>query len=154
MSSVLTSKPDQISKRHKTFILLNEETGFVLAQKPEIYQPGEPMPLCFFSSDLSINDVLPGGQRQVIIHDLTASSNGDQYDWILQHDLDEKDIYFSRGNYILNTATTKWNVLVQGESVFFQNIQTKAFLAIDDQGDYYPAGNRQQASFWKLIYVY
>ncbi|MBI9035256.1 MAG: hypothetical protein JEZ03_12365 [Bacteroidales bacterium] len=155
MSTILTSKPDQISNKHKTFILLNEETGYVMAQKPEKYQVGEAMPLCYFSTEGSINDYLSnGGQRQIIIHDLTASSTGDKYDWILQYDSEENDIFFSRSNYIMNSITSKWNVLVEGESVFFQNIQSKAFMAINNEGDYYPATSRQQASLWKLIYVY
>jgi hypothetical protein len=154
MSSVVTRPEDILKKKFKTFIILNEKTGFVMAKDPVKYEVGGEMPLCYFTIDNPTNIAFPGSSRFMVIHDLVAAQQGDAYDWVLENNPEEKDVFFSRTRFI-NIDTGKWwNVLVNDEEVIFQNMATGAFLTIDPSGDYKTVANRKEASLWKLIYIY
>lgn len=154
MSSVTTGKGNELKQNYKTFIIVNESTGWVMAQNPVKYDVSEEMPLCYFTIDNPSNIVMPGSSRLMVIHDLGASQTGDAYDWVLEDNPDEKDIFFARSKFISLATGKWWNVLVEGEEIILQNVATHNFLTIDNTGDYASTDNRKAASRWKLIYVY
>jgi hypothetical protein len=154
MSTVVTGKEDIIKNKHKTFIILNEKTGLVMAKTPVKYDAGAEMPLCYFTIDNPANIVFPGSSRHMVIHDLGASQVGDSYDWVLEVNPDEKDVFFSRSKFITMDNGKWWNVLVNDDRIILQNLATDTYLVIDESGDYSTVPNRKEASLWKLIYVY
>lgn len=154
LSSVVTSRDQVIQKKIKTFIVLNEETGFVMAQSPVKYNVEVEMPLCYFTIDNPANLVLPDLGRYLVIHELKKNEGGDQYDWVLENNAAEKDVFFSRTKFITVENATWWNVLVDNDKVLFQSMVNHGFLRIDEHGDFSMVDNRNAASRWKLIYVY
>lgn len=154
LSSVVTSRDQVIQKKIKTFIVLNEESGFVMAQSPVKYKVDDEMPLCYFTIDNPANLVLPNIGRYLVVHELKKDAGGDQYDWVLENNCDEKDVFFSRTKFISVENSTWWNVLVDNDKVLFQSMVNHGFLKIDEQGDFSMVDDRNAASRWKLIYVY
>lgn len=154
MSFITTGTSDILQKKYKTFIILNEKTGLVMAKTPVKYDVSAEMPLCYFTINNPTNLVFPGTSRYMVIHDLGASQEGDAYDWELENNPDEKDVFFARSRFITLDSGKWWNVLVNDDEVILQNMATGAFLLIDQAGDYSTVDNRKEASLWKLIYVY
>ncbi len=154
LSSVVTTKDQVLRNNIKTFIVLDEKSGFVMAQTPIKYDINAEMPVCYFTMDNPINLVIPEIGRYLVIHELKKDEGGDQYDWVLENNRDENDVFFSRTKFITWENGKWWNVLVDDDKVVFQNMANHGYLKIDSQGDFSMVEDRKAASRWKLIYIY
>lgn len=156
MSSIQTSTNNCIQGKFKTFIILDENTNFVMAQKPVPYQVGQNMPLSYFSY-LFLNGAsgyLPGAPRSTVIHTLQAGTGLAEKDWVLEENIEEEAVFFARNKYITNVFSKQWLIKVDGKKVIFQNLRTNGYLMIDKNGDYHTTNNFRDATRWKLIYTY
>lgn len=156
MSSINTSQKDALLKDFKTFIILDESTGMVLAKNPENYNMDKPMPLNFFTMVLpeGVTKYIPGNPRTFIIHSLQTSGSLGEQDWVLESNLEENSTFFARNKYINNKLSKQWMVLIDGQRVVFKNIRTNEFLSIDKNGNYHSVPNFAEATRWKLIHSF
>lgn len=149
MFSVITSKEDAlVNKKFKKFILLDESTGLTLSQKPANYNKSESSPACYFTShDLSI---LNNSIRAIAIHAL-PEENTDDYDWVLEHNLEEKSIYFGRSNFIGNKDSMHWIFLIRNDKVLLKNYRSGQFVKLNKNGEFSIVERESEATNWKLI---
>jgi len=156
LSSINTTARSAIKGYFKTFVVLDENSGFVLAKTPITYQAGAKMPLCYFTTVLpnGADSYVPGNPRVFIIHSTEVVSNSAQQDWVLENNTKENDIFFARNKYINNVLSKHWQIMVDGQMVVFKNIRTGEFLTIDNQGKYHATKNFSKATRWKLIYTF
>jgi len=156
MSSIQTSTQNAIQGKFKTFIILDENTGFVLAKKPSQYQPDNKMPLSYFTVLLpdGVTGYVPGVPRSFIIHTLQTVTGLSEQDWVLENNLEEESVFFARSKYVNNKSSKQWLIKIDGEKIVFQNLRTNCFLFIDKNGKYYMVDNFINATRWKLIYTY
>jgi hypothetical protein len=151
LHSVVTSKTDELAKKYRTFILVDKATNFVMAKDPVQYDPQLEMPLCYFTIEAPIPGQLP--VRIFTIHNL-VENNADEYDWVLEHNPDEKDMFFARSRFVLQGLSKQWFITVRSDDVVIQNLRTREYLHIDKTGDFSPVADVNEASSWKLIHVF
>jgi hypothetical protein len=147
--SVITSKEDAlVNKKFKKFILLDETTGLTLSQKPAIYNESESSPACYFTShDLSI---LNNSTRAIAIHVLPEGRT-DDYDWVLEHNQEEKSIYFGRSNFIGNKDSMHWIFVIRNDKVLLKNYRSGQFVKLSKNGEFSAVESEKEATNWKLI---
>ena len=156
MSSIQTSIKNAMQGKFKTFIIMDESTGLVLGQKPKAYDPGNEMPLSYFTlllPDEAIN-YIPGTPRSFIIHSLETVSGIEGQDWVLENNSDEESVFFARSKYINNEFSKQWLIMVDGQKVVFKNVRNGDFLVVDGNGDYLAVKDFAEATRWKLIYTF
>lgn len=156
LSSISTSGYGCINNEFKTFIILDETTGYVMAKTPIAYNTENEMPLNYFTLVLpsGVQRYVPGNTRIFLIHNLVNSSSSGAQDWVLENNLEEDDVFYARNKYITNTFSKQWLIMVDGEKIVFKNIRTKTFLSIDENGNYFTSNNFANATRWKLIHSF
>ncbi|NOR87116.1 MAG: hypothetical protein GQ527_05855 [Bacteroidales bacterium] len=156
ISSITTSVQSALQNKFKTFIILDEATGYVLAKTPTFFDAGKEMPLNYFTMVLpsGISKYIPGNPRVFIIHSLQTSGSSGEQDWVLESNDEEKDIFFARNKYIKTALSKHWMIMIDGERVVFKNMRTNEFLSIDKDGKYFAVSSFAEAIRWKLIHSF
>lgn len=156
MSSITTSTKNALQNKFKTFIILDEATGYVLAKTTTTYDAGKEMPLNYFTLVLpnGITKYIPGNPRIFIIHSLQTSGSSGEQDWVLENNDEESDIFFARNKYIKTALSKHWMIMIDGERVVFKNMRANKFLSIDEDGKYFAVSNFAEATRWKLIHSF
>ena len=156
MSSIITSSQSALQKKFKTFIILDETTGFVLAKTPTTFDAGKEMPLNYFTLVLpnGVTKYIPGNPRSFIIHSIQTSGSSGEQDWVLESNDEEKDIFFARNKYIKTASSKHWMIQIDGERIVIINKRTNEFLSINTSGEYYPVSSFAEATRWKLIHSF
>ena len=149
MFSVITASEDNmVNKKFKKIILLDESTGLTLNRKPLVYNETECLSICYFTShDLSI---LNNSTRAIAIHVLPEDSS-DDYDWVLEHNLEEKSIYFGRSNFIGNKDSMHWTFVIRNDKVLLKNYRSGLFVKLNNNGVFTAVETEKEATNWKLI---
>lgn len=151
--SIVTKKDDAIvNKKYTKFIVVDEATQYVLAKTPAKYDASKEMPVNYFTLDLS--DMIPTQQRLFTIHNIVENNGGDEYDWVLEDNADEHEIFFSRSNFVMQKPSMHWKMVVRGERVLLKNQRTDSFVKVNPDGSYTAVGNETEASNWKLIHIF
>ncbi|MFA9388815.1 MAG: hypothetical protein ACERKD_03360 [Prolixibacteraceae bacterium] len=146
--SVTTNPTELAQKKFKMFVAIDQKTGYTLGHPCVKYNEEENMPVIFFTQDISTNLI-----RLFVINGIQDSNTPDDFDWVLNYNSDEKDMFFARSRFILHAPLKQWNVLPDGKNVIIQNILSGKYLTVDQQGDLAPADEMVKASRWKLIRV-
>jgi hypothetical protein len=151
--SIVTKKEDAlVNQKYTKFVVIDDETQFVLAKTPVKYDLSKELPMNYFTVDLTGN--IPGKQRIFTIHNLVNNAGGDEYDWVLEDNADENTIFFSRSNFITMKASMQWLITVRGERILLKNSRTGAYLKVDANGSYLAVKSETEASKWKLIHIF
>ncbi|MDY0103049.1 MAG: hypothetical protein RBS07_08910 [Lentimicrobium sp.] len=151
--SIVTTKDDAlINHKYTKFVVVDDETQYVLAKTTVKYDLSKEMPINYFTVDLT--NLIPGKQRAFIIHNLLNDTNGDDYDWVLEENADDNATFFSRSNFISMKTSMQWLITVRGERVLLKNCRTGAFLKVDTNGSYLSVNSETEASRWKFIHIF
>ncbi len=151
--SIVTSRENAlINKRYTTFIMVDDATNMALGKTPVKYDISKKMPLNYFTITLAENASIT--QRVFTIHNIITENNPDEYDWVLEDNPDENQIFFSRRKFVSMAIAMQWILIVRGERVVIKNIRTRALLKVKDDGSLISVDNESDASKWKLIHVF
>ncbi|MBZ0243241.1 MAG: hypothetical protein K8F24_08520 [Bacteroidales bacterium] len=143
MRNISSEVINPLDKKIKAFMVLDTEFGFVLGRQPvPVGTDGSGPQLYFVQDKLSLN------QRLMSVYSFEP---GGDYEWLLEDNAAENDLFFARSRFVTDKNRTKWKILVEGSTVIFQNAASNAFLAIAEDGDIFPVEDRAEASRWKLI---
>lgn len=156
LSSISTSGYGCIHDEYKTFIILDETTGYVMAKTPIAYNTESEMPLNYFTLVLpsGVQRYIPGNTRIFLIHNLFTNSSSGAQDWVLENNVEEESVFYARNKYITNIFSKQWLIMIDGEKIVFKNIRTKKFLSIDEKGNYFTNDKFADATRWKLIHSF
>jgi len=147
--NIATTKEDAlINNKYISFIVVDDATNYVLSKTPMKYDAAAEMPLHFFTVENAA--MLTQSERQFVIHNLLD----DEYDWVLEDNPEEGEIFYSRSKFVMNGKTMSWKLVVRGERVLMKNVASGNFLKISEEGKLQRVSNETQASKWKLIHVY
>lgn len=153
LKSIVTSKEDAlVNKRFKTFIMVDDATNMALGKTPVKFDISKDMPLNYFTITLPEDAAIT--QRLFTIHNIITENNPDEYDWVLEDNMDENQMFYSRRKFIVKPATMQWIMVVRGERVVLKNMRTRNFLKINPNGELTATEDESGASKWKLIHVY
>ncbi len=152
MRSIASDVSNPLDKKYETFMVIDESNGYVLSQQPTAFDAGASMPLVYFTLPLVNPSVVPGGNPRLF--EIHAFDPQNEYDWVLQDNEQEKDIFFGRSRFIGDGLTVKWHIHVDGRLVFLQNAATGNFLQMDQNGDCSPVSDRNEATRLKLVHVF
>ncbi|MBN2746717.1 MAG: hypothetical protein JXR34_08315 [Bacteroidales bacterium] len=151
--SIVTKKEDAlVNKKYTQFIVVDDATGLCLAKTPVKYDPAKEMPVNYFTVDLPEGVV--NAERLFVIHNLITENNPDNYDWVIEDNADEKKVFFSRSNFIVNKLSMQWRLIVRGERVLIKNVRTGNYLKINPDGSLHSTTSESEAGKWKLIHVF
>ncbi|PTN07693.1 hypothetical protein [Mangrovibacterium marinum] len=150
MKTIVTSLADEALNKVKPFVLVDQATGYVMAQKPVKYNSEADMPECYFTT-LPVSEIGLTVCNASRILAINTRVNSDAF--AINLNQDEKEIFFSPRKYL---ATAKWSYLweprVEGNWVCFRNVlQQDVYLAVDNSGNYQKA-DAAHASRWQLIW--
>jgi len=143
MRNISSDVINPLDKKIKAFMAVDTEFGLVLGRKPIPLSADGSGPQLYF-----VQDMLNLNQRLMTIYSLETAGD---YEWILEDNAAENDMFFARSRFVSDKNRTKWKLLVDGSTVIFQNATTNAFLSIAEDGDIFPVNERSNASRWKLI---
>lgn len=147
--NIATTKEDAlINNKYISFIVVDDETNYVLSKNPVKYDAALEMPLHFFTVENAA--MLTQSERQFVIHNLLD----DEYDWVLEDNPEEGEIFYSRSKFVMNGKTMSWKFIVRGERILMKNVASGNFLKITEDGKFQRVSDESQASKWKLIHVY
>jgi hypothetical protein len=144
LSTVTTSKEEKIAKRIKYFSIVEKTNNYVVAQTCKQTTDLAEMPQCF------LMDRMISEKRTIEIHLL----NSNLEDMVLEHNEAEDDVFFVKSKFVVNERTKSWHVLMDGYSVVFRNNESGMYLAINEEGDFYPASHVDKASRFELIHQF
>lgn len=143
MRNISSDVINPLDKKIKAFMAVDTEFGLVLGRQPVQLSADGSGPQLYF-----VQDMLNLNQRVMTIYSLETAAD---YEWILEDNAAENDMFFARSRFVSDKNRTKWKLLVDGSTVIFQNATTNAFLSIAEDGDIFPVNERSNASRWKLI---
>jgi len=145
MRNISSEVLNPMDKKIKPFMAIDSHFGFVLGREVVPLGDGADHPMIYF-----VQDKLSLTNRIMNIYSFEPES---EYEWLLEDNAQEKDVFFARSRFVVDNARTKWMVMVDGSHVVFQNAATKTFIAVNEEGDIVPVKNFQDASRWKLVHV-
>ncbi|MDA3942651.1 MAG: hypothetical protein PF694_03805 [Bacteroidetes bacterium] len=134
-----------LDKKIKPFMAIDSHFGFVLGREIVPLSDGANHPMIYF-----VQDKLSLTQRVMELYSYEPESD---YEWLLEDNAQENDVFFARSRFVVDNARTKWIVMVDGSHVVFQNAATKVYVAVNEEGDIVPVEHFQDASRWKLVHV-
>lgn len=134
-----------LDKKIRPFMAIDSHYGFVLGRDVVALGDGEKHPMVYF-----VQDKLNMTKRLMDIYSFEPESD---YDWLLEDNAQENDVFFARSRFVVDKARTKWLLMVDGTYVVFQNAATKAYITVNKDGDIFLVENFQDASRWKLVHV-
>lgn len=151
--TIVTSKENAlVNKKYTTFIMVDDATNMALGKTPVKFDISKNMPLNYFTITLPENVSIT--QRVFTIHNVITENNPDEYDWVLQDNPDENQVFYSRRKFINQVKSMQWIMVIRGERVLIKNIRTRSFIKINPNGDLTAIKDEANASKWKLIHVY
>jgi len=145
MRNISSDVLNPLDKKIKPFMAIDSHFGFVLGREVVPLGDGDKHPMIYF-----VQDKLSLTTRLMDIYSFEQESD---YEWLLEHNAQENDMFFARSRFVVDNARTKWIVMVDGVYVVFQNAATKTFVAVNEKGDIIPVETYQDASRWKLVHV-
>jgi len=149
LMNIATTKEDAlINNKYISFIVVDDATNFTLAKTPVKYDASVKMPLHFFTVENAA--MLTQSERQFVVHNLLD----DEYDWVLEDNPEEGEIFYSRSKFVINGKTMSWKFIVRGERILMKNVASGNYLKITEDGKFQRVSDESQASKWKLIHVY
>lgn len=143
MRNISSEVINPLDKKITPFMAVDTEFGLVLGRQPEALSTDGNGPQIYF-----VQDMLSLNVRLMTVYSFEPES---EYEWILEDNAAENDLFFARSRFVSDRSRAKWKMLVDGGTVIFQNAATNAFLAIAEDGDVFPVNQRSKASRWKLI---
>lgn len=153
LKSIVTSKEDAlITKKFTAFIMVDDATNMALGKTPVKFDISKDMPLNYFTITLPENATIT--QRIFTIHNIITENNPDEYDWVIEDNRDENQVFYSRRKFVVNPASMQWIIMVRGERIVLKNIRTSNFLKVNPNGELTATEDESGASKWKLIHVY
>ncbi len=123
---------------------IDSQFGFVLGRNVVSLEAENPAIIYFVQDRLSVS------KRLMSIFSFEPDSD---YEWLLEYNAQENDMFFARSRFVVDLARTKWMVLIDGHLVVFQNDATKTYVAVNEKGDLVPVKNFNEASRWKLVHI-
>jgi len=151
--TIVTSKENAlVNKKYTTFIMVDDATNMALGKTPVKFDISKDMPLNYFTITLPENAAIT--QRVFTIHNIITENNPDEYDWVLEDNPDENQVFYSRRKFVIQAKSMQWIMVVRGERVLIKNIRTGSFIKIEPNGNLTAIQDEASASKWKLIHVY
>lgn len=157
VGSITTSKTDEVSRKLKTFIVVDQGTGYALGKENKIYEKDSENPMCYFTSvplsETGLTTV--NGLRIMGIFD--AKSTPDER-WNVQYNAQEDAVVFGRSRFVPRKFDALWSPLLDGDHVVFRTLEGGnnanwiKFLAMGEDGKLKRVDSFEEASRWTLIY--
>lgn len=142
VSTISTSKEEQLIKKFNHFSMVETEVDLAVGQKCVAAKNISDLPLLFF------NEAVFTTSRAIEVHFMDANSEN----MVLEHNKSENDIFFVKSRFVTTAPRKSWFVLLDGHSIVLKNCSTKQFLALNNEGDFYPVKEVAEASRFELIH--
>lgn len=153
LRTISSDVSNPLDKKLKLFVAHDTQHNFVITRENVQFDNNASAAPCLYFTTPSLTTNIVGNTvpRYFEIHCYEPTS---EYDWILEDNDQENDIFFSRSRFVGQGFSARWKLHVDGNLVFFQNVSSGRYLSIDASGDLSPVENRDQASLIKLIHVF
>lgn len=142
VNTISTSKEDQLIKKFNHFSMVETEVDLAVGPKCVAAKNISDLPLLFF------NEAVFTPSRAIEIHFMNANSEN----MVLEHNKSESDIFFVKSRFVTTAPTKSWFVLLDGHSIVLKNCSSKQYLALNDEGDFYPVVDVTEASRFELLH--
>ncbi len=90
---------------------VDTEFGLVLGRQPEALSTDGNGPQIYF-----VQDMLSLNVRLMTVYSFEPES---EYEWILEDNAAENDLFFARSRFVSDKSRAKWKMLVDGGTVIF-----------------------------------
>ena len=157
VSSVITSKTDEVSNKHKKFIVVDQATGYALGKEVKKYEKSGENPMCYFTTVPLTETGLTTVRGSRIMGIFDASSSPDAR-WNVQYNEKEDKVSFGRSRFVAQKFNALWTPMIDGYDVVFRTLQGgngeswTRYLAIGEDGTLKRVKTFDEASRWSLIY--